>query len=128
VFAPILKYRSGEEIRKGDHLRFHGNPAEIKLVACDPGDPDPEIAWHMKEFGGGVLILDPLVSGRTFIPKDSLDGYEDLEFVSRGSGSWNKIAVSPAISFFGMWQNFLLIRFQRIFFIELRNPNVHHRP
>ena len=76
----ILKYRSGEEI-KNDHILFHGNPAAIELVACDPNDP--EEAWHVQEFGGGVLILDPVVSGRTFIRKDSLAEYEDLEFVSR---------------------------------------------
>lgn len=80
--AFILKYRSGEEIRKGDHVRFHGNRADIELVACDSGDP--EVVWYLKEFGGGVLILDPLESGRSFIRKDSLDEYEDLEFVSRG--------------------------------------------
>jgi hypothetical protein len=29
------------------------------------------------------MVLDPLVSGRTFIHSDQLDDYEDLEFVSR---------------------------------------------
>jgi hypothetical protein len=79
-----LQYRSGQEIKKGDRVLFHGNPAEIELVACDPDDPDPDIAWHMKEHGGGVMVLDPMVSGRSFIPSGSLDEYEDLEFVSRG--------------------------------------------
>ncbi len=51
----VLKYRSGEEMRKGDHVLFHGNPAEVELVACDPNDP--EAAWHVQEFGGGVMIL-----------------------------------------------------------------------
>jgi hypothetical protein len=83
VPIPILKYRSGEEIRKGDHVLFHGNAAEIELVAFDADDPDPEVAWHTRESGGGVMILDPAVSGRTFIQKDSLDEFEDLEFVSR---------------------------------------------
>jgi hypothetical protein len=55
--------------------------SEVELVACDPNDP--EAVWHMQEFGGGVLILDPVISGRTFIPKHQLDEYEDLEFVSR---------------------------------------------
>jgi hypothetical protein len=77
----ILKYRPGEEIRRGDRVLFHGNPAQVELVACDPNDS--EAAWHIKEFGGGVLILDPMVSGRSFIPADQLDEYEDLEFVSR---------------------------------------------
>jgi len=77
----MLKYRTGQEIKKGDHVRFHGNPAEIELVAFDPNDP--EHAWHVQESGGGVMILDPMVSGRTFIPSDQLSEYEDLEFVSR---------------------------------------------
>lgn len=81
--VPILRYRSGEEIRKGDHVLFHGNAAEIELVAFDAVDPDPEVAWHTKESGGGAMILDPAVSGRTFIQRDSLDEFEDLEFVSR---------------------------------------------
>jgi hypothetical protein len=81
-----LRYRTGEEIRKGDRVRFHGNPAAVELVSFDPSDPNPEVVWHMKELGGGVLISDPMVSGRTFIPHDQLDEYEDLEFVSREQG------------------------------------------
>jgi hypothetical protein len=83
----VLKYRSGEEIKKGDRVLFHGNLAEVQLVSCDPNDPDPEVVWHIKEYGGGVLISDPIVSSRTFIPKDQLDEYEDLEFVSREQGN-----------------------------------------
>jgi hypothetical protein len=79
--AMILKYRSGKEIKKGDRVLFHGNPAQVELVACDPNDS--EAAWHMREFGGGVVILDPMVSGRSFIPADQLDECEDLEFVAR---------------------------------------------
>jgi hypothetical protein len=82
--ALILKYRSGEEIRKGDRVLFHGNPAEIDTVACDANDPNPDVAWYAKELGGGVLVRDPMVSGWTFIPTDQIEDYEDLEFVSRG--------------------------------------------
>ena len=82
--ALLLRYRSGEELHKGDRVRFHGNPAEIERVSCDPDDPDPEVTWFIKEYGGGVLILDPLVSGRTFIHSELLEEYRDLEFVSRG--------------------------------------------
>lgn len=85
MLTQVLKYRSGEEIKIGDHVLFHGNSAEVELVSCDPNDPNPQVAWHMKKFGGGVLIRDPIVSGRTFIPKEQLFDYEDLEFVSRGS-------------------------------------------
>lgn len=76
-----LHYNSGEEIRKGDRVRFHGNPAEIQLVATDSNDP--EQAWQIREFGRGVMISDPKVSGRTFISASQLQEYEDLEFVSR---------------------------------------------
>jgi hypothetical protein len=81
--AVTLKYRSGEEIRRGDCVRFHGNAAEIEFVAFDGSDPDPEVVWHMKEHGGGIMILDPSASGRTFIPSAEISDYEDLEFVSR---------------------------------------------
>jgi hypothetical protein len=33
------------------------------------------------------MILDPKVSGRTFIPTDQLDDSEDLDFVSRSNGA-----------------------------------------
>jgi len=79
----ILKYRSGQEIKKGDRVRLHGNPAQIEFVACDPESSDPEIAWHMKEHGGGIMVLEPKLFGRAFIPTESLDDCEDLEFVSR---------------------------------------------
>jgi hypothetical protein len=71
----------GEEILKGDRVLFHGNPAEIELVGVDPNDP--EHVWHARDFGGRVLVIDSKVSGRTFIPRDHLAEFEDLEFVSR---------------------------------------------
>ena len=81
MWPTTLKYRSGQDIRKGDRVLFHGNPAEIELVAYDPNDPDT--AWHLSEYDGGVLVSDLMVSGRTFIPRDQLEEYEDLEFVAR---------------------------------------------
>jgi hypothetical protein len=77
-----LKYRSGEEIQLGDHVLFHGNPAEVELV-CLPNDPNADTSWYAKRYGSGVLISDPTVSGRTFAPSEELDEYEDLVFISR---------------------------------------------
>jgi hypothetical protein len=37
----------------------------------------------VKQYGGGVLVRDPMVSGRTFIDADDLDEWKHLEFVSR---------------------------------------------
>lgn len=77
----MLKYRSGEEIKQGDKVLFHGNPGEIEFVACDPDDP--ETASYVQQFGSGIMVFDPNVSGRTFIPADQIEGYEDLEFLGR---------------------------------------------
>jgi hypothetical protein len=77
----ILNYRTGEEIKKGDRVRYHQNPAIIELVATEPCNPETD--WYVQEYGGGVMILDPVVSGRTFIDVNEIDEYEDLEFVSR---------------------------------------------
>lgn len=77
-----LKYRSGEEIETGDRVLYLGNPASIEFVAFD--EKDPETDWYVKEFGGGILIADPAVSGHTFIPADQIDEDVHLEFVSRG--------------------------------------------
>ena len=78
----IVKYRSGEEIKTAGRVLFHGNPAEIELVASDITG-DPAIDWYIEEFGGGAMISDPMVSGRIFIPADQIAHEEDLEFVSR---------------------------------------------
>ncbi len=77
----ILKYQSGEEIRKGDRVLFHLGPAEIEFVATDPNDP--ELSWYVEEYGGGVMVREPNDSNPTFISADQIPGYADLEFVSR---------------------------------------------
>jgi hypothetical protein len=76
-----LRYQSGEEILKGDRVLFHRNPAQIEFVAIDRDDP--ELRWYVDEYGGGVMILDPMASGRTFLSSEQIGDYEDLEFVGR---------------------------------------------
>ncbi len=82
-------YRSGEEIKRGDSVTFHGNAAQIEFVTFEQNASGSEVDWYIKEFGGGIMILDPSVSGRTFIPIDQICDCEDLEFVSRGERSAN---------------------------------------
>ena len=66
-----LRYLSGEEICRGDRVRFHGWIwAEIDFPASDLNDP--EHRWFVQQYGGGVMIQDPAVSGCTFIPVDQL--------------------------------------------------------
>jgi hypothetical protein len=61
-----------------------------------PNDPNAAAACYARRYGSGVLISDPTVSGRTFIPKEQLDEYEDLEFVSRATSANSKYnSLSP---------------------------------
>ncbi len=78
-----LKYQSGDEIKKGDRVRFHGEPCEIELVAAELGDPETD--WYVQEYGGGVMILEleGRAFGRVFIHADQLERTEDLEFIAR---------------------------------------------
>jgi len=75
-----LTYMTGEEIRKGDRVLFHGEPGEIELVA-DPAITNPETDWYVQEYGRGVMILEPKNFGRAFLPEPQTA--EDLEFVAR---------------------------------------------
>ena len=75
-------YQSGKEIKAGDRVLFHGKPGRIGMVAAGLSG-DPENDWHVREFGGGVMILDR-VAGRTFIPLAQIADCEDLELVARG--------------------------------------------
>lgn len=77
----VLRYQSGEEIRKDDRVLFHGELGRIEPVAIALSG-DPETGWHIDEHGGGVMILER-VAGRTFVPADRLDECKDLKFVSR---------------------------------------------
>jgi hypothetical protein len=78
-----LRYLSGEEIYPGDHVRFHGHPARIEFAAAELNDA--QNTWFVSQYGGGVMVNDPAISGHMFIPVDELKNYDDLEFVSRES-------------------------------------------
>jgi hypothetical protein len=47
-----FKYKSGEEIKKGDRVIFHGEPGRIEFVVEELCG-DPGMDWCMSEFGGG---------------------------------------------------------------------------
>lgn len=80
MIPKILKYQSGEEIRKGDHVLFHGAPAEIEFVVTDITS-DPSLAWYLDNEGLGVMIIEPKVFGRAYLAQPEKNG--DLVFVSR---------------------------------------------
>jgi hypothetical protein len=78
-----LTYRSGEEIKKGDRVLFHGEPGEIEFVVENVVG-DPAVDWYVKELGPGVMVREPKHFGGAYI-KDTTN-HEDLVFVSRSSG------------------------------------------
>jgi hypothetical protein len=73
----LLKYLSGDEIKKGDNVLFHREPGRIEIVAIEPGTSETD--WFLQGYGGGVMILES-VSGRTFVPADQIDDCDDLQF------------------------------------------------
>ena len=76
-----MKYHSGEEIRKGDRVLYHGEPGEVEFVV-EKLVGDPAVDWHMKEQGPGIMVLEPKFFGRVYTCQTEDD--EDLQFVSRG--------------------------------------------
>jgi len=71
-------YPSGEEVKPGDKVLLHGEPGEVEVVADPALHPDD---WLVREHGGGIMIVEPKVFGRLFLPKPQ--SCEDLIFVSR---------------------------------------------
>ena len=76
-----MKYQSGEEIRKGDRVLYHGEPGDIEFVV-EKLVGDPKLDWYMTEFGPSVMVREPKFFGRVVIQDTEND--EDLELVSRG--------------------------------------------
>jgi len=79
-----LRYRSGDEIRKGDRVLLHGEPGEIEFVLDGKTNP---AAWLAQEHGRGIMIAEPKVFGYLFLTETDIGDYEDLEFVSRSAES-----------------------------------------
>jgi hypothetical protein len=78
-----LKYHSGEEAMKGDHVLLGGEPGRIEFVA-DPHIRTPDTLWYIEKFGGGIMISQLKLLGSVFI--DNPESDKDLEFVGRASG------------------------------------------
>jgi hypothetical protein len=56
-----LRYAIDEEIQQGDKVLYDGYPAEIDFVAEPESLPAEDC--YVQEFGGGVMVADPLLSG-----------------------------------------------------------------
>jgi hypothetical protein len=75
-----FKYKSGEEIKKGDRVIFHGEPGRIEFVVEELCG-DPAMDWYMSEFGGGVMVHE-LKFGLSFLHER-----EDSKRTDRWRGS-----------------------------------------
>jgi len=71
----VMNYLSGEEIRAGDRVLWHGDPGRVEFVASAA---DPEGKWFFDQFGGGCMVVVE-AAGRVCEPEAD----QDLEFVSR---------------------------------------------
>ena len=72
-------YRTGEEIRPGDHILYAESAGEVLFVMGLPGVP-PE--WESPEEWLGTsdgFMLEVESMGRVFLPESD----EDLDFVER---------------------------------------------
>jgi hypothetical protein len=79
-----LKYRSGEEVMKGDRVLFHRDPGEVEFVA-DPLFHDADTLWFVEQFGKGIKITKLKQFGTVF--DDDPEEDDELEFVCRGEAT-----------------------------------------
>jgi hypothetical protein len=76
-----LAYVTGEDIRQGDRITYHGEPGEVDFVVTGLAG-DPQMDWYAQQCpGGGVMIIASGL-GSVFLGIDDIA--EPLEFKSRG--------------------------------------------
>ena len=75
-----LRYDSGDEVRPGDRIRYHGEPAVVNFVAVEKTG-DQSIDWYVDEFPGGGFMLEANSFGRVFV--SSIDINDHVQFVAR---------------------------------------------
>jgi hypothetical protein len=39
----VLRYKTGEEIKKDDPVAFHGSQGRVERVRSNPGDPEQDL-------------------------------------------------------------------------------------
>jgi hypothetical protein len=74
-------YQSGEEVKGGDSVTYHGEPGEVEFVVANPTG-DQAMDWYLQQFPGGGFMVNAKSFGKVFLPGSEID--EDLKFVSRG--------------------------------------------
>ena len=76
----ILSYRSGEQVKEGDQITYHGEPAEVEFVVTERvGDPSKD--WYLDEFPKGGFMIRATSFGHVFVTDSHTD--EDLTLLKR---------------------------------------------
>ena len=75
-----LSYMSGDEIKEGDRIRYHGEPGHVDFVVTQPSG-DQARDWYLEQFPGGGLMIRAETFGSVFLTIADVD--DQLELVSR---------------------------------------------
>jgi hypothetical protein len=75
-----LCYQSGDEIRKGDRVTCHGEPAEIEFVVAQLVG-DATLDCYVNERGPGAMVVEPKFFGRVFV--SDTESNEDIVLIVR---------------------------------------------
>jgi hypothetical protein len=79
----LFTYHSGEEVRSGDHITYHGEPGKVEFVVTGRiGDPATD--WYTEQYPGGGFMITASGFGNVFLTGNDID--EDLKLLSRGNG------------------------------------------
>ena len=77
-------YPSGDEVKPGDRIRYHGEPGSIEFVITE-ATGEPARDWLLEEFPAGGVMLTATGCGSVFLSGSAID--EDLELIARSDGA-----------------------------------------
>jgi hypothetical protein len=78
-----FSYGTGQEVRVGDLITYHGESGHVQFVVAEPTG-DPSLDWYLAQFPGGGVMIEAEGFGSVFLRADDID--EEVEFVSRATG------------------------------------------
>ena len=76
-----ITYASGEEVRAGDRVCFHGKRGEVRFVVTERVG-DPALDWFVVAYPRGGFMISAEGFGNVFIQAGD-DDLEDISLVSR---------------------------------------------